>query len=309
MRWWRLPLGVFIVLVIVIWDVGLPGRHTPSTSAAGPSASAAPSSGSPSAAASSSPPIPGILQPQGKPEFAATFDGSKLDTSVWDTCYPGYPGYAGLGPGQLGSAGLSQRGCKNLGNNEESEWYLPSQVQVSGGMLHLVAQREPTEGTTSTGAPKQYECRSGMITSYPGMQFKYGYIQIVARIPSDPGLWPALWLNPANLSWPPEMDILESWGDGRTAGSYYHPLPTGYPSDKGPITPALRATGWHTFALSWTSKKMIFLMDGKVTLTVTTKIPHQKMYFIADLASYRPVGPANQCSGQMLIKSVEVWKA
>jgi len=289
LRRWKLAFGALIVAAIAIWDIGLPGEHAASTGSVAPSTRSSTATASPLAP----PAIPGVIQPQGKPEFAATFSGSKLDTSVWDTCYPW----------------LSQKGCKNFGNNEESEWYLPSQVKVSGGMLHLVAQRKVTEGTSSTGTPKQYDCRSGMITSYPGFRFEYGYVQVVAKIPSSPGLWPALWLDPASLGWPPEMDMVESWGHGVFAGSFFHPYPKGTKSDRGLITPPSAATGWHIFALSWTKTQMTWLMDGKVTLTVRTKVPHQRMFFIADLASYLPVGAANQCKGQLLIRSVDVWKA
>jgi beta-glucanase (GH16 family) len=288
MRWWKPALGIFIILAIAIWDIGLPGRH----SAGG---SPAPSTPSSSATTSAPPPpgIPGVIQPQGKPEFAATFTGSKLDTSVWDTCYPW----------------LSQQGCSHFAGREY-EWYLPSQDRVSGGVLHLVAERKVIEGTSSPGgAPQQYDCRSGMVTSYPGFRFKYGYVQIVARIPSSPGLWPALWLDPANFSWPPEMDLVESWGDGAFAGSWFHPKPLGLTLSREIYTPASRVAGWHIFALSWTKTQITWLIDGKPTMTVRANVPHQKMMIIADLAASKPIGGANECTGEMLIRSVDVWQA
>jgi len=294
-RWlgrWKLVLGVLIVLGLGAWDFALPSMHASTTRPA--AKPYPPTSVSATPAHPVVPDIPGVLHPAGSPEFTAAFKGSELDRSVWDTCYPW----------------LSQRGCKNFGNHEESEWYLPSQDRVSGGVLHLVAQREVTEGTASAGGPPmQYDCRSGMITSYPGFRFKYGYVQIVARIPSSPGLWPALWLDPANLTWPPEMDLVESWGDAAFAGSFFHPEPKGRDTSRIIYSPASRVAGWHTFALSWTKTQMTWLVDGKVTMTVRTRVPHEEMIIIADMASYKPVGPANPCSGEMLIRSVEVWKS
>jgi hypothetical protein len=41
---------------------------------------------------------------------------------------------------------------------------------------------------------------------------------------------------------------------------------------------------------------------------VRSRIPHLKMYLIANLADYLPIGGTNQCSGTMYIKSIEVWK-
>jgi beta-glucanase (GH16 family) len=289
LRRWKLAFGVLIVVAIAIWDIGLPGKHAASTGSVAPPAPSSAATASPLAPAA----IPGVIQPRGKPEFAASFSGSKLDTSVWDTCYPW----------------LSQRGCKNFGNAEESEWYLPAQDRVSGGELHLVAHRAVTEGKTSTGAPEQYDCRSGMITSYPGFRFEYGYVQIVARIPSSPGLWPALWLDPANFTWPPEMDMVESWGDGVYAGSFFHRNRQHNDTSREIYAPPSLVAGWHTFALSWTKTQMTWLVDGKPTMTVRSHIPHEKMIIIADLAAYKPIGGANQCDGQLLIRTVDVWKA
>src|SRR5262249_1844824 len=121
-----------------------------------------------------------VPTPRGKPVFSATFRGTHLNTKIWDTCYPKLKSYNG--------------GGSNWGNPEEAEWYQPSQVKVSGGSVRLVAQRTRTVGTTSTGARKVYGCRSGMITSYPGFKFEYGFVQIVASIPHGRGLWPALWM-------------------------------------------------------------------------------------------------------------------
>jgi beta-glucanase (GH16 family) len=293
-RLWKLALGVVVVAAIAIWDIGLPGSHSAPPSAVGkaaPSASPSPTSTEPVI-----PDVPGVLHPSGSPDFAAAFTGSSLNTSVWDTCYPFY-----LFPGQ--------RGCRNFGNPEESEWYLPSQDQVSDGLLHLVAKRERTEGTTPKDTPQSYDCRSGMITSYPGFRFKYGYLQIVADIPASTGLWPALWLRPITSFWKPEIDLVESWGSGSTefAGTYLHAHPGR--TVKKVYHPASQVAGWHTFALSWTRTQLTWMVDGKVTLTVTTHVPQQKMYLIANLAAYKPVGPQNPCAGELLIRSVDYWKA
>jgi beta-glucanase (GH16 family) len=300
-RWGKLALGVAVVLAIGIWDVGLPHSHPGGVAAtsSSPAASARPSptpilpSPVPQAA-------PGVLQPTGHPEFTASFTGSSLDTKTWDTCYPW----------------LSQAGCMNFGNlGHEDEWYLPSQVQVSGGALHLVAQQQPTAGKTSNGSPQEYACRSGMVTTYPSFNFEYGYIQIVARIPLSAGLWPALWLAASNFQWPPEMDILEAWGGPQlTTNTYFHYVTSaGNKYIKAEITPATRAVGWHSYALSWTPTQLTWLVDGQPVMTTTQYVPHQNMYFIADLGEWvTPAQPnvlPGQCDGSFDIRSVTVWPA
>jgi beta-glucanase (GH16 family) len=251
--------------------------------------------------------LAGVIHPHGAPEFSATFAGSALNKSVWATCYP-YPAY------------VFGTGCMNFGNaSHESEWYLPSQVKVQNGALNLVAKRVPTAGRTAGGGSRTYSCRSGMVTTYPGFRFRYGYLQVVARIPIGKGLWPALWLAASNLQWPPEMDILEAWGSGQTisgppyAAMYFH-FTTPYSHDayiKTVIHPATLAFGWHTFALSWTPRQLTWLLDGKVFLTTHQYIPRQKMFLIANLAEAttlaQPDALPGECHGEMQIKSVAVW--
>jgi beta-glucanase (GH16 family) len=296
---WKLALGIAIVLAIGVWDVGLSGQRVRHTGSA--ATSRMPTSGSPTVSGSTPavPDIPGVIQPLGAPEFSATFSGSRLDTSVWSTCYPF----------------MDPTGCTNFGNvHTEDEWYLPSQDQVYGGLLHLVAQREATAGKAINGSSKNYPCRSGMVTSYPGFQFKYGYIQVVTRIPTGAGLWSALWLAAADLKWPPEMDIVEAWGGASFyAAAYFHfSTPAGNQQLRGLISPPTLASGWHTFALSWTETQMTWLLDGKVILTTHQHIPHEKMYLIADLAesisNAHPVVIPGECNGSLLIRSVQVWK-
>jgi beta-glucanase (GH16 family) len=214
-----------------------------------------------------------------------------LDKSVWGTCYPW-----AAGPG----------GCTNFAN-PEYEWYLPSQVRVSGGALRLTARRALTQGTTSTGQPKQYACRSGMVTSYPGFRFEYGLVEMVAKVPTGAGLWSGLWLAAANLKWPPEIDLLEQWGPpDNKAGVYFHPISA--PFSKAHLNPAMKAqiaTGWHTFSILWTRHQVTWYIDNQQMMTVTKNVPHQPMYLIADLANYTKSGG---CIGQLAIRSVDVWQ-
>jgi beta-glucanase (GH16 family) len=217
----------------------------------------------------------------------ATFSGTKLDTKLWATCY-----------------WWSLNGCTN-NPKLEKEWYLPSQVQVSDGILHLVAQHKKTEGQTPTGGkPETYSCRSGMVTSAPGFNFKYGLVQIVARIPYGPGLWPALWLSATNHQWPPEIDILEHWNSEPQAKVYVHPVGAHY-FGGAVFTPGNLSKGWHTFRLLWTKTSMTWYIDGVKVYYTKSHVPQQSMYLNANLAdtSTKP----GSCTGTMLIKSVKVW--
>ena len=221
--------------------------------------------------------------------FSSAFSGTQLDSQVWATCYPWAP-----------------KGCTNYGNTHDPdmEWYQPSQVQVSGGLLHLTAQRAPTQGVDQAGAAKQYACRSGMLSSFPGLKFTYGFIDVVAKIPFGSGLWPAIWLASADQKWPPEIDLLEHWGIETEGKIYFHPL--GAPREGGAVKMPKLGTGWHSFALSWTKTRLTWYYDGQPLFTSTNHVPQQAMYFIANVADDK-VG-SGSCSGSMLIKSVMVWQ-
>jgi beta-glucanase (GH16 family) len=222
--------------------------------------------------------------------FDPTFAGTELNTQVWGTCYPW----------------AAPDGCTNYGNTHDRdlEWYQASQVHVSGGLLHLRAQRDPTAGRAQNGAAKEYACRSGMVTTYPSLRFEYGFIQITAKIPFGKGLWPALWLAAANQKWPPEIDILEHWGTEPNGKTYLHP--TLGPRQGGAISTPNLSSGWHTFTLSWTKTQLSLYYDGNQVFSTTTGVPHQAMYLIANLADDK--AGHGTCTGSLLIKSIKVWQ-
>jgi beta-glucanase (GH16 family) len=215
--------------------------------------------------------------------FDGEFGGSSLNTSQWDTCYPDD----------------DQSGCTNSGNGNEFEWYAPAQVSVGGGTLNLTASSESTQGSDGN----TYPCRSGMVTTGNSFNFQYGYVQVEAKLPISSGLWPALWLDPSNGDWPPEIDIMEHWSEFAYYGVYLH-------SAAGPIIEndhvnLAASDGWHTFSVLWKSNEIIWYLDGQEILSTTQYVPQQAMYFIANVANSTN-GPG--CNGTMQISSVKIWQ-
>ena len=256
----------------------------------GPGGPAAPARGQPSPAApaatvtatptptpsptSTAEPAP---DPTATPTFNSDFSGKTLNTSIWATCY---------------SWADPTTGCTNFANDED-EWYLPSQDQVSGGVLHLVAQDEPTAGENESGQPEEYSCRSGMATTLPGFSFEYGVVQVVARVPSSTGLWSAFWLVATDGVWPPETDMMEYWGPPDSGLSEtFHPDDYDVVS-ADPATSNL-SSGWHTFTLQWMPGSLTWWIDGTEDLTTSSDIPAQEMYFITDLADYTLQGSSRR---------------
>jgi beta-glucanase (GH16 family) len=224
--------------------------------------------------------------------FNQTFGGTSLDRATWGTCY------AWFAPAS---------GCTNFGNPIRDAWYLPSGVQVSGGALHLVATKTPTEGTTESGSPDTYSYTSGMVTTRKSFNFTYGYVSIKAKISGGAGTWPALWLLPKSGVWPPEIDIMENWGSTheiRTTVFWSASNAVGSAA-KNFKSPANLTAGYHTYGLLWRPDSLTWYLDGKVVdRYIGSHIPNQPMYVIANLAIDGPAASGSSFS----VSSVKIYK-
>jgi beta-glucanase (GH16 family) len=104
-------------------------------------------------------------------------------------------------------------GCPNIcgwGNNE-LQYYTEGRLanaRVEGGRLIIEAHREDFAGRQYTSAR--------LVTKHKG-DWKYGRIEVRAKLPSGRGTWPAIWMLPtawAYGGWPAsgEIDIMEHVG-------------------------------------------------------------------------------------------------
>lgn len=131
--------------------------------------------------------------------------------------------------------------------------------------------------------------RSAKMDTSNAFSFKYGTIEIRAKLPAGDWLWPALWLLPKKNvygSWPSsgEIDLMESRGNNdfrawnkqignEQVSSTLHFGPS--PSHNGFMTAHFEkntkpgySNGFHLFKLIWTPEKLKFYVDHKLTGTV-----------------------------------------
>ncbi len=102
-----------------------------------------------------------------------------------------------------------------------------------------------------------------------------------AKLPAGKGIWPAFWLLPTDLSWPPEIDIMESIGDPSKVYVVLHSNATKLEGVELQVTP----DAFHVFAVSWTAKEVIWFIDGReVRRTTTPADMHKPMYMLANIA-------------------------
>jgi beta-glucanase (GH16 family) len=166
--------------------------------------------------------------------------------------------------------------------NHELQAYVPEAVSVQDGILRLEARPQPTR---YRGATQPFV--SGTLTSHGKFSFCFGLIEIRAKIPSAAGLWPAAWLLPESLAWPPEIDVFEFRGQEPTRVLMTHHWRTAdghhrYSSQhfEGPDF----SRDFHTYALEWMPDRLVWSVDGVVRHQSSEHVPATPMYLNIALA-------------------------
>lgn len=139
---------------------------------------------------------------------------------------------------------------------------------------------------------------SGVLTSYDSFRFKYGKVEMRAKMPKGKGLWSAFWLLNAYYHdaepEDPEIDIIEAIGDQTTTANHaYH---TKRDTDGDGVTDStdsdeFRAVipdfseQFQTYSVEWTPESITWFVNDQVTAEVTgERVSKEQMYIILNLA-------------------------
>lgn len=163
-----------------------------------------------------------------------------------------------------------QTGGDGWGNNE-LQYYTDADTnnaRVFNGLLYITAAKQQEGSRNYTSARLVTEQKAA---------WKYGKIEVRARLPRGRGLWPAIWMLGANhrqAGWPEcgEIDIMEHVGYEKDTilatihtGKYNHVIGT----QKGKKIWINRPyEDFHVYAIDWSAEKLDFLLDDKVFYTV-----------------------------------------
>ncbi len=179
------------------------------------------------------------------------FNGSAIDASTWTYDL----GNGGSNPGW---------------GNSELEFYTArtNNVSVAGGLLHIVARKESTNGLSYTSARMKTQ----------GLRaWKYGRFEWRARCPAGTGFWPALWLLGTNIntvSWPGcgEIDVMETSGASLTnvQGSLHSGGTNGDPTAIFTLPDGGSMTNFHNYVLDWSTNAFLFYVDGHLYQSQTS---------------------------------------
>jgi len=144
--------------------------------------------------------------------------------------------------------------------NGESQSYTdnPENVIVKDGFLKINAIKEGANYT------------SARLKSQELYKFKYGRVEVRAKLPAAAGTWPAIWMLGSNfptVSWPycGEIDIMEQTGANKdlTLGTlhWYNTTGSNNASYGGEIAVADASSDFHLYTVEWSDTSIKIYLD------------------------------------------------
>ena len=181
-----------------------------------------------------------------------------------------YSGYTLVWNDEFNGTSLSSDWIQESGNgswgwgNNESQYYRAENTSVSDGFLTITAKQENFSG---------FDYTSSRIKTQGVQNFKYGRIDIRAKLPYTQGLWPALWMlgeNITSVSWPAcgEIDIMELIGgssnnnDGTIHGTvHWDDNGHAYEGGSSTLSSGIYNDEFHVFTIIWNASSIKWLID------------------------------------------------
>jgi beta-glucanase (GH16 family) len=102
----------------------------------------------------------------------------------------------------------------------------------------------------------------------------FGRVEARIKMPAGKGLWPSFWLlgdNIDDVGWPGcgEIDIMEVLGSKPDEIQQHAHGPGLDMGGATKLPPGESITDWHTYAINWTDDRIDWLVDGRVTSSMT----------------------------------------
>ena len=195
------------------------------------------------------------------------FETDKLDNTKWERC---------------------KRGTPDWQNTMSDD---PRLLRIEDGVLHL--RGIVNDKKDSDPAP----FLTAGVTSKGKYAFRYGKVQIRARLKSAQGAWPALWMLGTDGGWPAngEIDLMEHLNFDR---KFYQTLHSEYTikidktnTPRKGSTAAIGRDDWNTYGCEWGADNIVFTVNGQPTHTYP-RVPdkgekqwpfNQPFYFILSM--------------------------
>jgi beta-glucanase (GH16 family) len=218
-------------------------------------------------------------------------------------------------------------------NNEVQHYTnLITNSYVDFGALNIVAKKETF---TDQGVTKEYT--SARLNSK--FAFKYGRIDVRAKVPIEAGTWPAIWMLGKNVNedggyfdatygttdWPAcgEIDIMEhgitrSQPINYIQSALHTPSSYGGTTDIGGVEASSDiANNYHIYSMNWSPNQISFLLDDVIYYTYNPAVkdastwPFDKeQYLLLNIAMGGVAGPiaSNFTETSMVIDYVRIYQ-
>lgn len=163
---------------------------------------------------------------------------------------------------------------KGLVRNQEKQYYTENRrenARIEDGKLIIEARKEKFEKADYTAAS---------LTTQGRAEWKYGRIEVNAKLPIGRGSWPAIWMLPTDIGkvpWPKcgEIDIMEHVGfDPGVIHGTLHTEAYNHTKKTQRATKIKLPTfseQFHTYAVEWSADQILVQIDGKTFATYNKK--------------------------------------
>jgi beta-glucanase (GH16 family) len=158
--------------------------------------------------------------------------------------------------------------------NHESQYYTRARLEnarVENGMLAIECRKEHFASVNH--APIEYT--SASLVTLNKANWRYGRIEVRAKLPQGKGVWPAIWTLGTNISkvgWPVcgEIDIMEFVGKetNNIYGTIHYAVDGRHQSDGGKLETDKPYGDFHIYAVEWYTNQIDFFFDSKKYHTV-----------------------------------------
>lgn len=169
--------------------------------------------------------------------------------------------------------------------NHEDQWYQPENAEVKDGCLVITAKLEdrpnPKYESGSNDWRKMRErikYTSSCLTTSKSFNYRYGRLEVRARIPVTGGAWPAIWTLGNRFRWPAngELDLMEFYrtkegepiilanacwlGDNNRDAWDSARIPFSHFLEKDPMW----ASKFHVWTMDWDPETIRMYLDGEL---------------------------------------------
>jgi beta-glucanase (GH16 family) len=176
-------------------------------------------------------------------------------------------------------------------NNEKQKYTSRLQNVFHDGDGHLVLRGLHDSWSSNSNV---YPYTSGRVQTDGKFQFKFGRIEVRAKLPAGKGSFPAILLMGTTGTWPDcgEIGLLEQWGQDKSwlyCSTYAGGASGDIGSKKVTFPDASSASSdFHVYALDWTAEHMAFFIDdvevAHADFNASSPFSTNNFYLILDVA-------------------------